>query len=776
MKTSEFPLEKNNGHRSDLSIRPNQRPALYAYVESPGETSAAPAYDSLREYWRVLVHHKKTLLISAAVGLLAAILVSIVQTPIYRVRTSLEIQDSTFLEMKNAESGESAGSYASPESYVETQVKLLQSESLLDLVIDKLKLHKERPKNLLRAFAARVLRVFDFSNTSNLPERDALIKQIQRNLTVRSSGNSRLLEVLYESPDPRLAADFANTLVSEFIEQTQEERWKSAQRTAEWLTNHLDKMKAQLEASEAQLQNYAVTSGLSVTSEKENPAEDRLKELQDELSKAQADRIAKQAKFDEAQNKPADSLPEISDDPTMREYRQKLTELQRQYVELSATLTPQHYKVQRVQAQIDDLKAEMQKERVTVRHRVGNEYAAAQLRERLLSEAHANQEKLVADQSSKAIHYDTLKRDVDSNRKLYETMLQRVKEASLVAAMRDSNVLVIDRARPPVLPYRPDVPVNAAIGLLSGVFLGFGFVLLRERIDHRISAPGDAQVYLDLPELGVIPLDESAVSAHGQITRRLHAQRPAPLPAPGSVSKLSQSDCPELATWKRKPSLLAECARTTLTSLLLPGQDGEAPRVVVLTSARPGDGKTTVACNLSIAMAEIGRKVLMLDCDLRRPRLHKVFGVANSWGLGNILCGDTLLENVPTSHLVRQTEVAGLSLIPGGICGVTPSNLFFSPRMGSLLKRLREEFDMVMIDAPPMIHLADARVLGRLADGVILVVRAGQTTTEGARFVSQRFAEDGTRVIGTVLNSWDPRSSERYGYGSYHDYKEYAAT
>jgi len=772
MKPSELPIDKADRRLSEVGRRSEHSPTVYRYVESPSpENAPAGNYDSLLDYWHVLFRHRVTLLRFALGGLLAAIVISLVQTPIYRVRTSLEIQSTNFLEMKG--SNDSAGSYASPESYVETQVKLLQSESLLEDVIDKLKLHKERPTTGWGAFAAGVQRIFELSKTSRLPEREELIRQIERNLTVRTSGNSRLLEVLYESPDPKRAADFANMLVSEFIELSQEERWKSAQGTAEWLTSHLDKMKAQLEASEAQLQDYARTSGLSFTSEKENLAENRLKELQDELSKAQADRIASQAKFEGAKNKPADSLPEMLEDPTMREYRQKLTELQRQYAELSATLTPEHYKVQRVQAQINELKSEMQKERSNVLRRIGNEYAAALRREKLLSDAHANQEKVVADQSNKAIHYDTLKRDVDSNRHLYEVMLQRVKEASLATAMRDSNVLVVDRARPPLLPYRPSLAMNSAIGLFSGVFLGFGFVLLRERIDRRISAPGDAQVYLDLPELGVLPFDEAAVPL--QIPNRVQPHRSATTLPQDSAMTSSLGDCPELATWKRKPSLLAECARTTLTSILLPSQNGEGPRIIVLTSPCPGDGKTTVACNLSIAVAEIGRKVLLIDGDLRRPRLHKVFGMANSGGLSDVLWADTSLETVPLSQLVRETEVSGLCILPGGSCGVTPSNLFYSPRMSRLLMRLRMEFDMILIDAPPMIHLADARVLGRLADGVILVVRAGQTTTESALFASQRFAEDGTRVLGTVLNSWDPKTSQHYGYGSYSDYQEYVA-
>jgi capsular exopolysaccharide synthesis family protein len=745
----------------EIDLWSEQRPTPYKHTESPSpEVGGSAGYDSLLDHWQILFRHRKTLLSFVTAGLVAAILISLIQTPIYRVRTSLEIQGTSFLEPKGP--NDTGGNNASPESYVETQVKLLQSESLLEHVIDKLKLQNEEPKSGLQAFTRRVRRTFQFSDPSGIPEREKLMREIERNLTVRTSGNSRLLEVTYESPDPRGAADFANTLVSQFIELSQEERWKSAQGTAEWLTSHLDKMKAQLEKSETEMQEYARISGLSFTSEKENLAESRLKELQDDLSKAQADRIANQAKLEGAKSKPVDTLPEVLDDTTMREYRQRLTDLQRQYAELSATLTPEHYKVQRVQAQIDELKSAMQSERSNVVRRVGNEYSAALRRETLLTKARDEQAKVVADQSEKAIHYDTLKRDVDSNRHLYEVMLQRVKEASLVSAMRDSNVMVVDRARPPLLPYRPSLPMNSAIGLCSGALFGFGFVLLRERVNRRISAPGDAQVYLDLPELGVIPLDETAAPRH--IPNGLRPRRPAPvLPA-------WKSDGPELATWKRKPSMMAECARTTLTSILLPNENGEGPQVIVITSPCPGDGKTTVACNLSIAVAEIGRKALLIEGDLRRPRLNSVFGMGNHWGLSDVLRGDGALENVSVSHLVRETEVAGLYLLPGGSCGVTPSNLFYSPRMSTLLKRLRAEFDMILMDAPPMIHLADARVLGHLSDGVVLVIRAGQTTTESALSACQRFAEDGTRVLGTILNSWDPKTTGAYGYGGYADY------
>lgn len=774
MENLEFPLKKSVQQTSRLSTRMESRPSLYNSAGSP--ELGSQSYTDISDYWHLLVRYRMILLGFSVAGALAALIISVIQTPIYRVRTSLEVQSPSFLDLRETNSNGAAENYTTPETYVETQVKLLQSESLLERVSDKLNIQNEKPAGRWQNFASRAGHIFGRSGTSSLTDREELIKKIQSNLTVRTSGTSRLLEVLYESPDPGLATDFANTLVSEFIESSQEERWKAAQNTSEWLTSHLDQMKAQLEASETRLQDYALTSGLPPSSDNETPAESQLKVLVGELSQAQADRIAKQAKYEEARNKPPDSLPEILEDPIMRDYRGKMAELQRQYAEFNATLTPEHYKVQRVQAQIDELNSSMQKERGNVLQRIGNEYAAAVRRERLLSEAHANQERVAANQSGKAIRYDTLKRDVDSNRNLYELMLRRVKEASLASAMRDSNVLVVDRAKRPLLPYRPNLPMNSGIGLLAGTFLGFAFVFMRERVDRKISAPDDAKTCLDLPVLGVLPLDEFAISV--PILDRLNLHRSATALPAKQVAMLSQDECPELATWKRKPSLLAECARTTLTSILLPTQDFAIPQMIVFTSPEPGDGKTTVACNLAIAMAEIGRNVLLIEGDLRRPRLHKIFGVPNDIGLGDLLWMNPPQETGPISQLVRQTGVSGLCLLPGGGCSETPSNLFYSPRMAKLLNRVRKEFDTVMIDAPPMIHLADARVLGRLSDGVILVVRAGRTTADSAMFANQRFAEDGTRVLGTVLNSWDPRSSDRYGYayGNYANYGEHVGT
>jgi polysaccharide biosynthesis transport protein len=296
--------------------------------------------------------------------------------------------------------------------------------------------------------------------------------------------------------------------------------------------------------------------------------------------------------------------------------------------------------------------------------------------------------------------------------------------------------------------------MNSAIGLFCGMFAGVAFVLVWGHFDRRILAPGEAQVFLKLPELGAIPMAEI-----GAETTHKTALPSASPPA----------ESPELATWERKVSLLAECFRATLTSLLLPVQNGGHPQVVLLTSPAVGDGKTMVTSNLGIAMAELGRKVLLIDGDVRRPRLHQVFGMSNDLGLADVLSAKTLLGSISLAELARETKVPGLCLLSSGTKTMTTSSLFHSPSMALLLERLRTEFDMILIDAPPMIWLADARVLGRIADGVVLVLRAGRTTHESALFAMQRFADDGTCVLGTILNNWDPKNS-----GSYNCYKDYA--
>jgi receptor protein-tyrosine kinase len=370
----------------------------------------------------------------------------------------------------------------------------------------------------------------------------------------------------------------------------------------------------------------------------------------------------------------------------------------------------------------------------------------------------------MTEQSAKVTHYDILKREVDNNRQLYDSMLQHVKEAGIASALHASNVRVVDPARPPARPYKPNLLLNSMLGLFAGGFLGIVFIVLRQRSDRSIQAPGEASLYLDVPELGVIP------SANAERSRSFAYYRQARGAETRKTEKENLKSPVELVTWQKRPSALADSFRSTLASILYAGENGNRPRVIALTSAGPREGKTTVASNLALALAEIGRRVLLIDGDLRKPRLHEIFNVSNAWGLSDLLDGTKPPEGSET--MVVGTSYRDLYVLPAGSVASSISNLLHSPRVAELLQRMRQEFDMVIIDTPPMLQLPDARVLGRLADAVILVVRSARTTKETAAAASQRLADDGTRVLGTVLNEWDPRKASNagydYGYRPYH--------
>jgi capsular exopolysaccharide synthesis family protein len=710
----------------------------------------------LLEYWYMFRRRKGFLVLLACMGVLAAGLLTFPEMPVYQARTTLEIQNlnENFLNMHDVSpTGEERG--LNPlETDLETQIRIIQSDSILKQVIAKLglsaKVVAERERSLTSTWR-RALRLPE-------AEREApgdILRRVAGNLKVHGLTNTRLVEILYDSTDPRLAADVANAITATFIHQNLESHWESTQQTGEWLTRQMEDVRIKLEKSEEQLQTYASAAGLLFTAEKDNVAEAKLRQLQEALSAAQADRVTKQSQYERAASASPDSLPEVLDDSILKDYQIKLTDLRRQLAELSSMLTPAHPSVKKVQAEVATLEAARDSERTNVLHRIQNEFESAQRRERLLAASYENQARLVTEQAGKVAHYDILKREVDNNRQLYDSMLQHVKEAGIASALHASNVRVIDAATPPLRPYKPNLFFNALLGLFGGGLLGIALTVLRERADRSIRTPGEAALYLDVPELGVIP---SRAAVHSRKFAYYGNFRGAGVKA----EKEDRKSPVELATWKRPPSVLADSFRSTLASILYMGENGDRPRVIALTSANPQEGKTTVASNLALALAEIGRRVLLIDGDLRRPRLHEVFKVSNSWGLSDLLSGIKPPEG--SEAMVFATGYGELYVLPAGTAAGSISCLLHSPRTLELLQRMRKEFDMVLIDTPPMLQMPDARVLGRLVDGVILVVRAAETTKETAAIASQRLADDGTRVLGTVLNEWDPRKTAHPAY------------
>lgn len=777
------------GHEIRLQNSAGEIPTIRLQLVDPSRSDSVADTESggLWEFGRVLWGRKGTVVLIALACALAGFLIALPQRPIYQARTLLEIQslNENFLNLREFDPNATVSGY-SAESYLDTQVKILQDEALVERVVEKLQLEK-RPE-----FIYRPGRLSVWSKALGLAQPPPPTPQEQAtamaagNLKVRSSGQTRIVEILFDSPDPRLATDFVNTLASEFIEQNLELRWQASQKTGEWLTRQLGDLKRKLESSEDQLLAYSRAAGLMFTSEKDSLAEQKLRLLQNELSQVQADLVAKQSKYETASSSLPESLPEVLDSGPLREYQVKLTDLRRQLAELSAAFTPAFYRVKNVQAQVNELESILQKERINIVNRIRNEYQSAQRREKLVETAYAEQAKLVSEQAEKLIHYNILKREVETTRSLYETMLQKVKEAGIASALRASNIRVIHPAKQPSRPYKPTPLLNSTMGLLAGIFLGAVFVLLRENADRTLKAPGDASLHLKVPELGAIPA--AAFSLSVSKPRDMVLDLPSlsqSNPEPGRLpSGVVQGEARghsnggyqvELATWSQRPSILAESFRATLASMLFANQNGKRPRVIVLTSPDASEGKTTMVTNLGIALAETNRRVLLIDGDMRKPRLHDIFELSNRWGLSDLLLEDYPIEEYPFESVVRVTKIPGLYVLPSGRCDVNISNLLYSTRMTELLWRFRLEFHTVLIDTPPMLQLSDARVLGRVGDGVILVFRAAHTSRDTALAASHRFQEDGTPVLGTILNYWDPNSG-RHGYsGRYYRNAGYSA-
>ncbi len=340
----------------------------------------------------------------------------------------------------------------------------------------------------------------------------------------------------------------------------------------------------------------------------------------------------------------------------------------------------------------------------------------------------------------------------DASRRFYEALLQKTNDARIASVVRQTNIRLAGPAEPASRPYKPNLPLNLIIGALGGLVLAIGYVMLREQNTSRLHAPGEAGSYLAVPELGAIPNDG--------------AWKPT---VAGLLQSGNGRHAVERVVLERQTSRMSESFRCTLASILSASGTGDHPRILVVSSSRAAEGKTTVVSNLGIALAETGSKVLLIDGDLRRPRLHQIFDQANAWGLSDILRERDSIDTLPLSVLVKPTAIPRLSLLPGGAATEQGFSLLHSGRLSQLLPRFREQFDYVLVDAPPCLEFADARKMARCADGLVLVVRANFTDRRTAQAAVQRLECDGIRVTGVILNRWDASRSDLYGYPAFGD-------
>lgn len=751
-----------------------------SYIDvSPGHSGPEePGQNVFYEYWDLIRQHKVLLAVLAVLGTAAGLVAYAMTPPLYHTSTTMELQgfNESFMNMQAVDPQAGTGSYTPTGLNIATQIKIIESASVKGPVMDRLERELTPvmlPQNAVVAKLRAWLRIEPQDPLENMKR--GLGTAIST-LTVRALTGTRIIMLSAESTTPEVAASFLNALAQEYISQNSQSRSTSTQKTTQWLEGQIEETKAKLTQSEARLSDFVRKSGTLFVADQNTLADSKVKQLQGELATIQSDRIAKQSRYEMVKSSPPDALGEVIDDVNLRDYRNKLATLKSERAQLLTTLTAEHYKVKRVDAQIAEISAAQKREQDSVVQRVHNEYQASLRRERMLSREYSSQSGTVLGQTDKVAEYGLLKREVDIMRSYLNNLIAQVNQASVVSAVPTTNVRVIDVARAPSGPYAPEPLPYTAYGLGGGLAAGLGFVILRDKwkkihVDRKFGMPGRSTDVLNVPELGVIP---SADGGEKRLLPQLGRKRrvESPLLVGENGTQQDETDL-ALAGLAPRPALMADSFRLVLTSITMLDRNGQRPTVILVTSPGPGEGKTTVLSNLAITMAEAGSRVLIVDADLRRPRLHQIFGVENQRGLS-----DLILETSPmTVELVRQatqtTRVPGVSLLSSGSPASTMAigRLFNSNRFPALLLHLRREFDAVLIDTPPMLQFSEARLLGRLTDGVILVVRSGATERESAMASSQRLLQDGIPVLGTVLNDWDPKTMQgRYMYNRYYHY------
>ena len=517
---------------------------------------------------------------------------------------------------------------------------------------------------------------------------------------------------------------------------------------ADWLSKQLADLQIKVETSQARLVEYQKAHGIVGTDDKQNLTFEKLNELGKQLTQAQAERIQKESLYQIAKSTTPDALAGVLQDPALSVLRQQQTTLQTQYAQLTTQFGSQYPKVVEIQNQLNQMDKTYKEELQSGVLKVQNDYYTAVKREQMLKAALDEQTAVANQLDENAIEYRILKQEADSNRQLYDGLLEKLKEASLAAGLNSSNIRIVDKARVPLFPARPNVPRNMLFAVLLGLVGGVAVAFALEAVDTTVRTPDQAQSLSGLPVMAVIPLkaDIGGGKVQGAGSRLLLTAKQGNTRAAALVSHLEPQ------------SEIAEAYRTLRTSILL-SSAGHPPQVLVFTSALPQDGKTMTSVNTAFVMAKQGKRVLLVDADLRRPSIHKAFGMHPEIGLSNVLSGGAKWKDA-----IQPTMEPTLFLLPSGPLPPHPSELLGSGLMHDLIREWRKEFDHILIDSPPVLSVTDAVLLAVQADMVTLVVRSGQTTMGAVRNARDLLLHLKAPLRGIVLNAFDLQSPDYYYY------------
>jgi capsular exopolysaccharide synthesis family protein len=699
----------------------------------------------LWEYWQVLVKRLWVILGSLTFMLAAAVIVSLHMTPMYRAEGQITInrENPNPLGFKdNAATGDNDPNVIAD---LATDVKILKSNSLAVHAIQKLPSDEQ--------FKGSAVNDMDRNATLTGPSQPSMEQQTQlarrfrAGLTVEAIPGTRMIEVAYVSSNPRAAADAANALIGAYIEQNLKTRFEATTQAAEWLTKQLSDLQVKVEISEGKLVRYQKEHGIVGADEKQNIITSKLEDLNKQLTDSEADRIQKQAIYQLTLSGDPEAVSTVGQDAFLQSLRAQQAELKNQLAQATVQRGSAYPTVVELKNRMQQLDVTIDAELKKTISRIHNDYTGALVREKMLRQAFEQQKDTASQLNQNAIEYSLLKRDADSNRQLYDSLMQKLKEAGLSAGLSSTNVHIVDPATPPPAPFSPDIPRNLEIGFLIGLTGGIALALSLEGLDNTVRTPDQAEAIAALPLLATVPFAKRKLPNDAKNGHRLLSYG---LQNAGEIV---------LVSYTRPKSPVAEAYRALRTSILLSLPDAP-PQVILITSPLPQDGKTTTSINCAIVLAQEHRRVLLVETDLRRPSFAKVLGFRSTAGLSNVLAGTAL----PASTIFPSPQLPNLFVLPSGPIAPSPSELLGSTHMEHLLTQWRGMFDHIIFDTAPILAVTDAVRLSIQADGVLLVVRSAQTPKAALRRASILLAQVKAKVLGIVVNAVDSTSQEHYYY------------
>ena len=689
-------------------------------------------------------------------------------TPVYEASTRLIIDK----ENPNVVSiQEVMAINASGTDYYQTQYKIIESRTVAREVIRHLNLEKSeeffpRPKddfisNLKRSIretlsfwkdsVKSLLRIEHKKTSTTLAEYEPdspLVSAFIGRITVNPIRNSRLVDVNFQAKDPVLATKAVNTLADAFIGQNLETKLRAVQDAVKWLHSRIEDERKRVEKAEQALLGYKEKHSIitDFSSDVENITAQKLAQLNTQVVDAESKRVEAETRYTQAMALTGtpdmlDSIPEVLNNELIRQIKSMEVELYKRMSELSKKYGQKHPQMVAIESELNTLQKRKTQEVNRVISSLKNEYRVALAKENSLKAALAKQKKESLELNQKAIEYGVLRREAESARQMYELLFKRFKETSLTEDMKTGNIRIVDRAEVPKYPVKPKKKLNILLAIIVGLVTGVGLAFFFEYLDNTIKIPEDVKQHLNIPYLGPAPLFgmESDGNPEGDRSR-------------------------ELVTLHSPKSTGSESYRGIRTSILFSSAES-APQVILITSAGPKEGKTITTANLAVTMAQSGSKVMILDCDMRRPKLHKVFGAARDQGVSNILVGSTDLDKA-----IFHTHLPNLDIIPCGPIPPNPSEMLGSARMSTLLNKLRKQYAHILIDSPPSTAVTDAVVLSKSVDGVVLVIRAGDTVREIVKNGVAQLETVGAHILGAVLNGVDTGRDSYYYYQYYYYY------